>query len=226
MCKCQIEVDFSCQGYLWHFLQHCPLVLTHSFQFILWQSLEIHTLLRVWTEDGKNKMFCLTLWSRAASSMGQKSCCLCFFDVWQTTHTGSLSSWQKSLKLSPCRLQSPFGGPTLFPFRTASHRFFNARFRGSSPLDDFRLHTGHSRDFLTSQHVCRQPLQMLWLHSCMTGSLKISQQTGQVRSSSGKERLEAISAGAASVAYYSLCCLSSLKRDLIYFHFKSDWFGD
>lgn len=129
--------------------------------------------------------------------MGQKSCSLCFLEVWQTTHTGSLSTRQKSLKLSPCRLHRPCRDLSeLFPCRTASHRFFNAKFRGKSPFGDFRLHTGHSLDFLTSQNLFRQSLQMLWLHCCITGSLKISQQTGQVRSSSGKERFDAMSTAA------------------------------
>lgn len=139
--------------------------------------------------------------------MGQKLCSLCFLEVWQTTHTGSLSSRQNSLKLSPCRLHKPCRNlPELFTCRTASQRFFNAKFRGRSPLGDLRLHTGHSRDFLTSQYLFRQYLQMLWLHCCMTGSLKISQQTGQVRSSSGKERFDAISTGYWHLGYLNYEC--------------------
>ena len=126
----------------------------------------------------------LTLRSTAASAMGLNWWFLWSFESRHTRHTSCWSSWQNSLSLSPWRLQSA----PLWPLscKNVSHRFFNARLVGGSSFDDLLLQTGHSLDILVFQNCCRQSLQTLWLHERTTGSLKMSQHTGQEKSSSEK----------------------------------------
>ncbi|CDQ90427.1 unnamed protein product [Oncorhynchus mykiss] len=52
--------------------------------------------------------------------------------------------------------------------------------------------TGHSQDVFCFQYSSRQALQKLWLHNRTTGSLKMSQHTGQEKSTSERETLEAM----------------------------------
>lgn len=118
-----------------------------------------------------------------ASSIGRQSWVLCDLDVWHTTQIGSLSFTQNSFNFSPCRSQFSFSFLTC---KTASHTFFRAKLDGAPDLDTFFLHTGHSRKPV-SQQCFRQLLQKLWLHCSNTGSSKISQQMGHVKSSSGSD---------------------------------------
>ena len=127
--------------------------------------------------------------------MGRNWCPECFLEAWHTTHMGCLSSRQNSLSLSPCRLQSTSDPPEalwLFSFRKDSHKFLKDKFSGGLSNEDCLLQTGHSLDFFSLQNFWRQSLQKLWLHKRRTGSLKMSKQTGQVKSSSGRELLDAI----------------------------------
>ncbi|KAJ0047420.1 hypothetical protein NL108_002961, partial [Boleophthalmus pectinirostris] len=105
------------------------------------------------------------------------------FEDWQTTQIGCLSTKQNSFNFSPCRQQTVRSSTTidfLFASTTASQTFFKARFDGGQVLGAFLRHTGHSR-MPVSQQRLRQILQKLWLHDKRTGSVKMSQQTGQVR---------------------------------------------
>lgn len=131
----------------------------------------------------------LTLQSCTASSMGEQLCVLCSLEVPHTTQMGRWSSRQNSFSLSPCRLQLSFSSRRefcLLTCRTASQTFFRAKFEGTLDFETFFLHTGHSRRPDSQQHF-RQCRQKLWLHGSKTGSEKMSQHTGQVRSSSGSD---------------------------------------
>lgn len=148
-------------------------------------------------------LFPLTLRSKAASSRGWHSWCLCSLESRHTTHRGSLSSRQKSLNCSPWAVQMPGGlaehvwnwSPCDKPFfclRTASQRFLRARLRGGSAFGDNFRQSGHSWVPFVFQNSRRQALQMLWLHASTTGSLKMSRHTGHMRSSSGRADLQDI----------------------------------
>lgn len=102
---------------------------------------------------------------------------------------GCWSSRQKSFSFSPCRLQFSFSSSSelcLLTCMKASQTFFRAKFEGMLDLEAFFLHTGHSR-IPESQQRFRQPRQKLWLHDSKTGSVKMSQHIGHVRSSSGSD---------------------------------------
>lgn len=102
---------------------------------------------------------------------------------------GCWSSRQKSFSFSPCRLQFSFSSSSelcLLTCMKASQTFFRAKFEGTLDLEAFFLHTGHSR-IPESQQRFRQPRQKLWLHDSKTGSVKMSQHIGHVRSSSGSD---------------------------------------
>lgn len=75
---------------------------------------------------------------------------------------GCLSSRQKSLSLSPCRLQSTLDRAEalrLLSCKKTSHRLFRAVLgRGNSYNKVLFLQTGNSRDSLYFQHSCRQTL--------------------------------------------------------------------
>lgn len=130
----------------------------------------------------------LTLQSSTASSIGENSWVLCSLEDWQTTQMGCLSTRQKSFNFSPCRLQFITSSSNvelcLLSCKRASQTFFRAKLVGGLDLEALFLHTGHSRN-PESQQLFRQLLQKLWLHDSKTGSLKMSQHTGHVRSSSG-----------------------------------------
>lgn len=150
----------------------------------------------------KTSQVVITLRSFAASSKGHTLWPWCFFEVWQTQQRTSSSYWQKSLSPSPWEAQRASGldvpltvsdrapAGTFCSCTMASHTFFKARLTVGSVREHFLLQTGHSRlaDFLF-QNCWRQRRQKLWLHLRTTGSLKISQQTGQ-ESSSSKADLE------------------------------------
>lgn len=80
----------------------------------------------------------------------------------------------------------------------ASHRFFRVRL-GTGSSRDGALHRGQSRLRPGVQYCRRQAAQKLWLHFSTTGSLKISQHMGQVRSTSGSECRPAILTAALPV---------------------------
>lgn len=132
----------------------------------------------------------LTLQSSSASSIGEQSWVLCSLDNWHTTQMGCLSLRQKSFSFSPWRMQFILSSPStelsLLTWRTASQTFFSAKLHGGLHFEAFFLQTGHSR-IPVSQQCLRQPLQKLWLHDNRTGSVKMSQHTGHVRSSSGSD---------------------------------------
>lgn len=147
----------------------------------------------------KNSKKYITLRSFAASSKGHTLWPWCFLDVWQTQQRTSSSDWQNNLRPSPWVAHRASGLDTplpeykpaladAFPFCScamASHTFFRARLMVGSVREHFLLHTGHSllAAFLF-QKPWRQRRQKLWLHFRTTGSVKISQQTGQESSSS------------------------------------------
>ncbi len=109
----------------------------------------------------------------------------CFCESLHTKHTGCLSSRQKSLSFSLCKLQissDPDECLSFLSFRNDSHKFFSTRLHGGSWLDNL-LQTGHSWVSLVLQNCWRHSLQKLWLHDKTTGSLKISQHMGQESSS-------------------------------------------
>ncbi len=127
-----------------------------------------------------------TLWDESTSLMGLNVWLTCFSESLHTKHTGCLSSRQKSLSFSLCKLQissDPDERLSFLSFISESHRFFNTRLRGGSSLDDLLLQTGHSWVFLVFQNCWRHSLQILWLQDRRTGFLKISQHTGQESSS-------------------------------------------
>lgn len=128
-----------------------------------------------------------TLQLVTASSMEQKLWSVCFLEVWHTTHTGFLSSRQKRLNISLCRLQiiSDTGdGVWFLSCKKVWHRFLKAKLMGSWFRADLFLQTGHSLDSLVSQYCSRHTLHTLWLHCRRTGSLKMSKHTGQEKSAS------------------------------------------
>ncbi len=134
----------------------------------------------------------LTLCDETTSSMGLNLWLSCFCELIHTTHTGCLSSRQKSLSFSLCKLQissDPDERLSFLSFRNDSHKFFNARLIGGWSLEDLLLQTGHSWVFLVLQNCWIHSLQKLWLHDKTTGFLKISWHTGQDKSSSGSEAI-------------------------------------
>lgn len=138
-----------------------------------------------------------TLESSTASSIGEQSWVLCSLEDWHTTQMGCLSTRQKSFNFSPCRVQLVLSSSSselcLLTCKTASQTFFRAKLEGTVDLEALFLHTGHSRDPLLSQQRFRQPLQKLWLHDSKTGSVKMSQHIGHVRSSSGSDMIISLS---------------------------------
>lgn len=109
-----------------------------------------------------------------------------------TKQTGCLSSRQKSLRCSLCRLQTssdPDEEIWLLFFVNDSHAFFKTRLQGGSFLEDLLLQTGHPWVFLVFQKFWRHSLQTLWPHDRITGKMKISQHTGQVRSSTDSKSI-------------------------------------
>ncbi len=137
----------------------------------------------------------LTLQSTTASSIGEQSWFLCSLEDWHTTQMGCLSTTQKSFSFSPCRVQLVFSSSSelcLLTCKTASHTFFRAKLDGALDLEAFFLHTGHSRNPVSQQRF-RQLLQKLWLHGSKTGSVKMSQHIGHVRSSSGSDMIVRLS---------------------------------
>lgn len=142
--------------------------------------------------------------------MGTKLCFLCFFASLQITQMSCLSSWQKSLSFSLCRLQSsldPAAALWLLSRLKVSDRFLSARLRGGWVIGNISLQTGHVWSLLCLHHSWRQYLQKLWPHNKTTGSLNMSQHTGQVQSTSDDDTLAAI------------LLLSSSLRQPTYFHF-------
>ncbi len=141
------------------------------------------------------KVVSLTLHEGITSSMGLNVWLSCFCEFIHNTHTGCLSSRQKSLSFSLCKLQissDPDEHLSFFSFRNDSHKFFNARLTGGSSLEDLVLQTGHSWVFLVLQNCWRHSLQKLWLHDRRTGVLKISWHTGQEKSSSDSEAISTL----------------------------------
>ncbi len=126
---------------------------------------------------------CPTLYDETTSLIGLNLWLSCCCELIHTTHTGCLSSRQKSLSFSLCKLQissDPDERLSFLSFRNDSHKFFNARFTGGRSLEDLLLQTGHSWVFFVLQNCWRHSLQTLWLHDKRTGVLKISQHTGQL----------------------------------------------
>ncbi len=124
-----------------------------------------------------------TLYEGTTSLIGLNLWFSCCSEVKHTKHAGSLSSRQKSLSFSLCKLQissDPDERLSFLSFRNDSHKFCNARFNGGQSFEDLLLQTGHSWVFLVLQNCWRHSLQTLWLHDKITGVLKISQHTGQL----------------------------------------------
>lgn len=158
-----------------------------------------------------------TLQSAAASSVGEQSWPLCILEVWHTTQMGSWSVKQKSFSFSPCfqhKLLDPDALLWPFPCWKASHRFLRARLERGLFLDALLLQTGQLQETALSQKRSKQRLQKLWLHGKRTGSLKISQHTGQERSSMGRSADMSSCRYCSSRLYYAFdiskggtCCL-------------------
>ncbi len=128
-------------------------------------------MLIIWNERPDH-----TLWDESTSLMGLNVWLTCFSESLHTKHTGCLSSRQKSLSFSLCKLQissDPDECLSFLSFISESHRFFNARLRGGYSFEDLLLQTGHSWVFLVFQNCWRHSLQILWLQDRITGSLKI-----------------------------------------------------
>lgn len=81
-------------------------------------------------------------------------------------------------------------------------------------MEDTVLQMGHSRAPRSCQKVCRQLLQMLWEQDRRKGSLKISQHTGQEKSSSVREGLEAMLSHVEIVEHVSLLLSFILNTEL------------
>ncbi len=123
------------------------------------------------------------LYEGTTSLMGLNVWLMCFSESLHTKHAGCLSSRQKSLSFSLCKLQissDPDERLSFLSFRNDSHKFCNARLNGGFSFEDLLLQTGHSWVFLVLQNCWRHSLQTLWLHDKITGVLKISQHTGQL----------------------------------------------
>ncbi len=106
------------------------------------------------------KLICLTLYDEATSLMGLNVWLTRFCESLHTKHTGCLSSRQKSLSFSLCKLQissDPDERLSFLCFRNDSHTFFNARLHGGQRFEDLLMQTGHFRVFLVL-HNC-------WRHS-------------------------------------------------------------
>ncbi len=147
-----------------------------------------------------------TLWDESTSLMVLNVWLTCFSESLHTKHTGCLSSRQKSLSFSLCKLQissDPDERLSFLSFISESHRFFNARLHRGSCFVDLLLQTGHSWVFLVFQNCWRHSLQKLWLQDRRTGSLKISQHTGQESSSIDFESISS-----SSETIYNLLSLS------------------
>ncbi len=124
--------------------------------------------------------------------MGLNVWLTCFSESLHTKHTGCLSSRQKSLSFSLCKLQissDPDERLSFLSFISESHKFFNARLHRGCSFVDIVLQTGHSWVFLVFQNSWRHSLQILWLQDRIIGSLKISQHTGQESSSTDFESI-------------------------------------
>jgi len=138
--------------------------------------------------------------------MGLKVWLACFCESLHTTHTGCLSSRQKSLSFSLCKLQissDPDESFSSLSFRNDSHKLFNAILGGIVSLEDLLLQTGHSRVSLLLQNCWRHSLQKLWSHDRRTRDLNLSQHTRQ-DSSSGDTCCEAIFTVRTNVTLLSL----------------------
>lgn len=127
--------------------------------------------------------------------MGTQLCFLCFCASLQITQMSCWSSWQKSFSFSLWTLQWSRGLEVVLLFFSClkvSERFLRARLGGGLAIGNISLHTGHVWCLLCLHHSWRQCLQKLWPHSKRTGSLNISQHTGQVQSASDCDTLDAI----------------------------------
>lgn len=150
-----------------------------------------------WKENQSN-----TFMSTTASSTGQHSWFLCFLEVWQTTQIGSRSSKQNSFSRSPWyRHNSPGSHSSRVSEVTetpssikVSHRFFRVRLATGSSRDSVRQSGQLLAACFWPQYFCKQAEQKLWLHFSTTGSLNMSQQIGQERSSSDSNLLAIITA--------------------------------
>lgn len=89
------------------------------------------------------------------------------------------------------RARRPLVGPVLTAL--SSHRFFKARLRAGSSLEDLLIQIGHLFVGSALHQLFRQPLQNLWLRDRRTGSVKMLWHTGQWRSSSDLEAIEFLS---------------------------------
>ena len=139
--------------------------------------------------------FPLTLQSSTASSIGEQSWPLCNLEDWHTTQMGCLSTRQKSFNFSPCRIQFKVSSTNIEFFlacKRASQTFLRAKLVWGLALEALFLHTGQSRTPVSQQRFT-QLLQKLWLHGSNTGSVKMSQQIGHVRSSSGRDMISSLS---------------------------------
>ena len=185
----QLDLELVLQGH----------PITHSRQLIRYTTHLPPTICALWRILPlaivfiKIYIYLLTLWASAASLTGIKLCFLCFCESRQIRQTSCWSSWQKSFSFSLCRLQMSLEFALwLLSCLNASDRFLSARLRGGSPIGKISLQTGHEWSLLCLHHSWRQDLQKLWPQNNTTGSLKISQHTGQVHSTSDSDAFAAI----------------------------------
>lgn len=118
--------------------------------------------------------------------------------VLQVEATKILCAWmsltkkiKNGLDESGPRARRPLVGPVLTAL--SSHRFFKARLRAGSSLEDLLIQIGHLFVGSALHQLFRQPLQNLWLRDRRTGSVKMLWHTGQWRSSSDLEAIEFLS---------------------------------
>ncbi len=186
----------------------------------------------------ETKDICPTLYDETTSLIGLNLWLSCCFESLHTTHADCLSSRQKSLSFSLCKLQissDPDERLSFLSFRNDSHKFFNARLIGGWAFEDLLLQTGHSWVFLVLQNCWRHSLQTLWLHDKRTGVLKISQHTGQESSSTDNEAIFTVWAPAIETLLslsgwlakmnnhenHKICCQS--RNKLLLFLFVVHW---
>lgn len=139
--------------------------------------------------------------------MEQTVCLLCKLEFLHLVQRGLWSFMQNRVRASWCILQNPSTSTDIrrfLSFSTASHMLCSTMFSGGSGVEDTVLQIGHSRAPRCCQKVCRQILQMLWEQARSKGSLKMSQHTGQEKSSSVREGLESMVSHVETIKHLSL----------------------
>ncbi len=137
---------------------------------------------------------------------------------------GCWSSKQKNLNFSSCSGQTSPETAVGFLFLKDSQIALNARLLVGSSWEHSLRQTGHCGTSWVVQKRWRHSSHKLWLHFRVTGSVKISQQMRQVKSSSRKDKASAITevssqpteVSAALLKLSTCAYLLELRLNLLY----------